>query len=55
VKTHEVRSREVIKVVREGGHLAEDLLVQRLSTLEVLWRSGLELPEASEPEIMVGH
>jgi hypothetical protein len=49
VKTREVRSHEVIRVVREGGHLAEDLLVWRLSTLEVMWRSGSELPKESKP------
>jgi hypothetical protein len=39
---------EIIKVVREGGHLAEDLLVQGLNTLKVLWRSVLEFPETSK-------
>jgi hypothetical protein len=51
-RTHEARSHEVIRVVREGGHLAEDLLVQRLSTPEVLWRSVSEFPEVLEPKAL---
>jgi hypothetical protein len=54
VNTHKVQSAMVIRAIHKGGHLEEYMLVQRLRTLEVLWRIGSELPEASNLEITMG-